>query len=138
MASLFELLGWIQWDDLEGLKSRESGVFEYSTSKLELIMAMRHLNRQLKVCSLLPRIICRDKQRVCEDCFVLQHFALHCWLWNGAFCHIFNAAPNFASQCCWMWPLGNWRRLLPLATGIGEDRAQRQKAGPPQAQCRWC
>jgi hypothetical protein len=49
MASLFELLGWIQWDDLEGLKSRESGVFEYSTSKLELIMAMRHLNKQLKV-----------------------------------------------------------------------------------------
>ena len=53
MASLFELLGWIQWDDLEGQKSRESGVFEYSTSKLELIMMMRHLNKQLKVlCSL--------------------------------------------------------------------------------------
>ena len=49
MASLFELLGWIQWDDLEGQKSRESGVFEYSTSKLELIMMMRHLNKQLKV-----------------------------------------------------------------------------------------
>ena len=49
MASLFELLGWIQWDDLEGQKSRESGVFEYSTSKLELIMMMRHFNKQLKV-----------------------------------------------------------------------------------------
>ena len=49
MASLFELLGWIQWDDLEGQKSRESGVFEYSTSKLELIMMMRHLNKQLEV-----------------------------------------------------------------------------------------
>ena len=49
MASLFELLGWVQWDDLEGQKSRESGVFEYSISKLELIMMMRHLNKQLKV-----------------------------------------------------------------------------------------
>ena len=49
MASLFELLGWIQWDDLEGQKSRESGVFEYSTSKLELIMMMRHLNKNLQV-----------------------------------------------------------------------------------------
>ncbi|CAL5228139.1 g11218 [Coccomyxa viridis] len=48
MASLFELLGWIQWDDLEGQKSRESGVFEYSTSKLELIMMMRHLNKNLQ------------------------------------------------------------------------------------------
>ena len=49
MASLFELLGWIQWDDLEGQKSRESGVFEYSTSKLELIMMMRQLNKKLQV-----------------------------------------------------------------------------------------
>ncbi len=54
MASLFELLGWIQWDDLEGQKSRESGVFEYSTSKLELIMMMRHLNKNLQVCWQLP------------------------------------------------------------------------------------
>ena len=49
MASLFELLGWIQWDDLQGHKSRESGVFEYSTSKLQLIMMMRQLNKNLKV-----------------------------------------------------------------------------------------
>ena len=49
MASLFELLGAIQWDDLEGHKSRESGVFEYSTSKLQLIMMMRHLNKRLQV-----------------------------------------------------------------------------------------
>ena len=70
MASLFELLGWIQWDDLEGQKSRESGLFEYSTSKLELIMMMRHLNKQLKVWHPLkahrpssPCMLCPDQQQ---------------------------------------------------------------------------
>lgn len=49
MASLFELLGFINWSDLEGYKARESGVFEYSTSKIETIMMSRELNKRLKV-----------------------------------------------------------------------------------------
>ena len=49
MASLFELLGWVNWEDLEGYNAKESGVFEYSTSKLETIMFVRELNRRLKV-----------------------------------------------------------------------------------------
>lgn len=49
MASLFELLGNINWGDLEGYNARESGLFEYSTSKLEIIMFTRELNKRLKV-----------------------------------------------------------------------------------------
>ena len=64
MASLFELLGWIQWDDLEGQKSRESGVFEYSTSKLELIMMMRQLNKKLQVSLTLPPTASRSHSSI--------------------------------------------------------------------------
>jgi len=49
MASLFELLGKVNWSDLEGRNARESGVFEYSTSKIEVIMMTRELNKRLKV-----------------------------------------------------------------------------------------
>lgn len=49
MASLFELLGTINWDDLEGYKSRESGVFEYSNSKIMVILGAREINKRLKV-----------------------------------------------------------------------------------------
>lgn len=49
MASLFELLGWVNWEDLEGYNAKESGVFEYATSKLEVIMMVRELDRRLKV-----------------------------------------------------------------------------------------
>ena len=49
MASLFELLGNINWGDLEGYNARESGLFEYSTSKLEILMFTRELNKRLKV-----------------------------------------------------------------------------------------
>jgi NAD(P)-dependent dehydrogenase (short-subunit alcohol dehydrogenase family) len=52
MASLFELLGVVNWGDLEGSNARESGVFEYATSKVEVIMMVRELNKRLKVCSL--------------------------------------------------------------------------------------
>ncbi len=49
MGSLFELIGWVNWNDLEGYNARESGVLEYSTSKIEVIMMGRELNRRLKV-----------------------------------------------------------------------------------------
>ncbi len=49
MASLFELLGVVNWGDLEGYNARESGVFEYATSKVEIIMMVRELNKRLKV-----------------------------------------------------------------------------------------
>lgn len=49
MASLFELLGNVNWSDLEGKKARESGIFEYSTSKVEIIMMVREMNKRLKV-----------------------------------------------------------------------------------------
>ena len=49
MASLFELIGVINWEDLEGHNARESGLFEYSASKIENIMFIRELNRRLKV-----------------------------------------------------------------------------------------
>ncbi len=52
MASLFELLGVVNWGDLEGYNARESGVFEYATSKVEIIMMVRELNKRLKVCPL--------------------------------------------------------------------------------------
>jgi hypothetical protein len=52
MASLFELLGKVRFDDLEGYTSQESGVFEYSNSKIMVIMAAREMNKRLKVCSL--------------------------------------------------------------------------------------
>ncbi|BDA51111.1 Retinol dehydrogenase 12 [Coccomyxa sp. Obi] len=48
MASLFELLGNVNWSDLEGKKARESGIFEYSTSKVEIIMMIREMNKRLK------------------------------------------------------------------------------------------
>ena len=48
-ASLFELLGSVNWGDLEGYNAVESGLFEYSNSKLMTIMAMREMNRRLKV-----------------------------------------------------------------------------------------
>jgi penicillin-binding protein-related factor A (putative recombinase) len=53
MASLFELLGGVDWTDLEGKKSRQSGVFEYSNSKIQIIMMIRELNKRLGVCFLL-------------------------------------------------------------------------------------
>ena len=49
MASLFELLGNVNWSDLEGKKARESGIFEYSTSKVEIIMMVREMNKRLQV-----------------------------------------------------------------------------------------
>ncbi|KAK9839194.1 hypothetical protein WJX81_000665 [Elliptochloris bilobata] len=48
MASLFELLGFVNWGDLEGYNARESGIFEYATSKVEVIMMVRELNKRLK------------------------------------------------------------------------------------------
>ena len=122
MASLFELLGWIQWGDLEGLKSRESGVFEYSTSKLELIMAMRHLNKQLKV--FLQQQMPFEAFAVigvCQDFIAPQHFASICWLWNGAFHHKLHAGNKTCLIVLGVSGAGNGRKLLPLATGIGED-----------------
>ena len=60
MASLFELLGTVHWDDLEGYKTRESGMFEYSNSKIMTIMAAREVNKRLKVkwfhCSLVFQV----------------------------------------------------------------------------------
>ncbi|KAK9815820.1 hypothetical protein WJX72_010208 [[Myrmecia] bisecta] len=47
-ASLFEHLGHIDWKDLECKRSQESGVFEYATSKLEVIMLARELNKRLQ------------------------------------------------------------------------------------------
>ena len=58
MASLFELLGSVKWEDLEGYKSRESGVFEYSNSKIMVIMAAREMNKRLKVNELLSSSMC--------------------------------------------------------------------------------
>ena len=49
MASLFELLGTVKWDDLEGYNARESSVLEYSNSKIMVIMMVRELNKRLKV-----------------------------------------------------------------------------------------
>lgn len=49
MASLFELLGFVNWGDLEGYNARESGIFEYAASKIETIMMVRELNKRLKV-----------------------------------------------------------------------------------------
>ena len=49
MASLFELLGSVNWSDLEGKKAKESGLFEYSSSKVEIIMFVRELNKRLRV-----------------------------------------------------------------------------------------
>ena len=49
MASLFEQLGAVHWDDLEGHTTRESGLFEYANSKLMVIMMGRELNKRLKV-----------------------------------------------------------------------------------------
>ena len=49
MASLFELLGTVKWDDLEGYNTRESSVLEYSNSKIMVIMMVRELNKRLKV-----------------------------------------------------------------------------------------
>jgi NAD(P)-dependent dehydrogenase (short-subunit alcohol dehydrogenase family) len=48
MASLFETLGVLRWNDLEMHESKESGVFEYATSKLMIIMLARELNKRLK------------------------------------------------------------------------------------------
>ena len=49
MASLFELLGTVKWDDLEGYKAKDSSLFEYSNSKLMKIMMAREMNKRLKV-----------------------------------------------------------------------------------------
>ena len=49
MASLFELLGTVKWDDLEGYKTNDSSLFEYSNAKLMTIMMGRELNKRLKV-----------------------------------------------------------------------------------------
>ncbi len=49
MASLFEQLGKVRWDDLEGYTTHDSSLFEYSNSKLMVIMMARELNKRLKV-----------------------------------------------------------------------------------------
>lgn len=49
MASLFEQLGSVKWEDLEGYKTKDSSLFEYSNSKLVIIMMARELNKRLKV-----------------------------------------------------------------------------------------
>jgi len=49
MASLFEQLGSVKWEDLEGYKTKDSSLFEYSNSKLMVIMMARELNKRLKV-----------------------------------------------------------------------------------------
>jgi hypothetical protein len=49
MASLFEQLGSVKWEDLEGYKTNDSSLFEYSNSKLMVIMMARELNKRLKV-----------------------------------------------------------------------------------------
>jgi len=49
MASLFERLGSVKWDDLEGYISRDSSLFKYGNSKLMVILMMRALNKRLKV-----------------------------------------------------------------------------------------
>jgi dehydrogenase/reductase SDR family protein X len=48
MASLFEQLGKVRWDDLEGYTTHDSSLFEYSNSKLMVIMMARELNKRLK------------------------------------------------------------------------------------------
>lgn len=48
-ASLFELLGAVNWGDLEGYKAQESGLQEYSNSKIMTILAAREINKRLKV-----------------------------------------------------------------------------------------
>jgi hypothetical protein len=64
MASLFELLGSVNWSDLEGKSAKESGLFEYSSSKIEIIMFVRELNKRL---------------RVSYDASSLSHCLILCW-----------------------------------------------------------
>ena len=52
MSSLFEQLGSVRWHDLEGKETSTSGLFEYSNSKVMVIMMARELNKRLKVCQL--------------------------------------------------------------------------------------
>ena len=49
MSSLFEQLGSIKWDDLEGYKTKSSSLFEYSDSKIMVIMMGREINKRIKV-----------------------------------------------------------------------------------------
>lgn len=49
MSSLFEQLGSIKWDDLEGYKTKSSSLFEYADSKVMVIMMGREINKRLKV-----------------------------------------------------------------------------------------
>lgn len=48
MSSLFEQLGSIKWDDLEGYKTKSSSLFEYADSKVMVIMMGREINKRLK------------------------------------------------------------------------------------------
>ena len=85
MASLFELLGTVHFDDLEGYKCRESGVFEYSNSKIMVIMAAREMNKRLKVKFILATLLTTQNWTCCQTDFEL------CW---GA------AAPKMYPLCC--------------------------------------
>lgn len=49
MSSLLEQLGTVRWDDLEGQGTTASGLLEYSSSKIMIIMMARELNKRLKV-----------------------------------------------------------------------------------------
>ena len=49
MSSLFEQLGSIKWDDLEGYKTKSSSLFEYADSKVMVIMMGREINKRIKV-----------------------------------------------------------------------------------------
>lgn len=49
MSSLFEQLGSIKWEDLEGYKTKSSSLFEYSDSKIMVIMMGREINKRIKV-----------------------------------------------------------------------------------------
>ena len=69
MASLFELLGFVNWGDLEGYNARESGIFEYAASKVETIMMVRELNKRLKVRTAL---IARGFRVFCMVCVVCR------------------------------------------------------------------
>ena len=55
MASLFELLGTVKWDDLEGYETNDSSLFEYSNAKIMTIMMGRELNKRLKVITMIMR-----------------------------------------------------------------------------------
>ncbi len=125
MSSLFEQLGSMKWDDLEGYKTKSSSLFEYSDSKIMVIMMGREINKRLKVSAKQPMSAFQKDMSYLVHAELVSKVRLtvHVVILRGpARLKELLSAMQIQSQS--IKPslfAGNWGRSLPISAGTGAN-----------------